>query len=211
MVMDISSWDIFYKYKQGGKLRANLVYVPRISPDRNVFCMDFNIDKRYFFDRTLYTDNIAQFYFDNEIRWLEHFQNKTFAPDLIDIDKTSRRVFFKWYDTSLNHILEDKKTIDEHHNEIKNILAELSKTVLKINYYPHTTYVDLNNNIRVHDFYGCVSNANSFLPMNMLTPILGKMDIWRFEQYNTDGLVDMKQVYALLLQVNSGEWPFEII
>lgn len=211
MVMDISSWEIFYKYKQGGKLRANLVYVPRINPERNVFCMDFNINKSYFFDRSLYTDDIVQFYFDNEVRWIEHFKNKSFAPEIIDLDKTSRRIFFKWYDTSLNHILEHKKTIDEYKTNVKNILAELSKTVLKLNYYPHTAYVDLNNNIRIHDFYGCVSNSNSFLPIDMLTPILGKMDVWRFGQYNTNGLVDMKQVYSLLLKVNSGEWPFEII
>lgn len=209
--MDISAWDIFYKYKQGGKLRANLVYVPRISPDQKTFCMDYNINKSYFFDRPLYTEEICQFYFDNEIRWLEHFKNKSFAPEIIDIDKANRRILFKWYNSSLNHILENKKTLDEYHNSIKNVFAELNKSVLKINYYPHTTYVDLNNNIRIHDFYGCVSKSNSFLPMDKLIPILGKMDVWRFGQYNKDGLVDMKKVYDMSLQVNSGEWPFEII
>lgn len=209
--MDTSSWDIFYKYKQGGKLRANLVYVPRISPDKTVFCMDYNINKSYFFDRPLYTEEICQFYFNNEIRWLEHFKDKTFAPEIINIDKNNRQIFFKWYNTSLNHILENKKNIEEYQDKVKNIFNELSKTVLKINYYPHTVYTDLNNNIRIHDFYGCVSNSNSFLPIDKLTPILGKMDVWRFGQYNTDGLVDMKKVYDMSLQVNSGEWPFEII
>lgn len=211
MVVDTSKWDIFYKFKQGGKLRANLVYVPLISKDKTTFCMDYNLNKSYFFDRPLYTEEVCRFYFDNEIRWLQHFKHKKFAPEIIDIDTVNRKIFFKWYDTSLNHILENKKSLDEYKDSIKSIFNEISVSVLKINYYPHTCYVDLNNNVRIHDFYGCVSKSNSFLPMDKLTPILGKMDIWRFGQYNVDGLVDMKKVYDMALQVNSGEWPFEII
>lgn len=209
--MHTDTWNIFYKYKQGGKVRPNLVYVPRINDDKSIFCMDYNINKSYFFDRPLYTEEICQFYFDNETRWINHFKDKTFAPEIIDIDYANRKIFFKWYDSSLNHLIENKKNLDAYKNKIKDILIELSKSVLKINYYPHTCYLDLNNNVRLHDFYGCVSATNSFLPIEKLTPILGKMDVWRFGQYNKDGLVDMKKVYDMSLQVNSGEWPFEIV
>jgi len=47
----------------------------------------------------------------------------------------------------------------------------------------------------------------SFLPKEKLTPILGKMDVWRFGQFESDGLINMQKVYETAFAVNSGEWP----
>lgn len=206
-LMDISNWNIFYKYKQGAKVRPNLVYVPYINPEKDVFCMDYNINKSYFFDRPLYNQEVCEFYFNNEIRWLEHFKNESFAPEIIDIDKSSKRIFFKWYDSSLNHVIENKAYKEIYTDQIKTILNTLEKSVYKVNYYPHTCYIDNNENVRLHDFYGCVSRATHFMPKDKLVPILGKMDVWRFGQFENNGLINMQKVYEMAFNVNSGEWP----
>jgi len=205
--MDINNWNIFYKYKQGAKVRPNLVYVPYVNPEKTIFCMDYTINKSYFFDRYLYNEEVCDFYFNNELKWLTHFKNETFLPEIIDIDTASRRIFFKWYDSSLNHIIERKSYKHEYAGQIKNILKVLENSVYKINYYPHTCFVDSNENIRIHDFYGCVSRSTPFLPKEKLTPILGKMDVWRFGQFESDGLINMQKVYETAFAVNSGEWP----
>jgi len=205
--MDISNWNIFYKYKNGARVRPNLVYVPYVSPDRDIFCMDFNLHKSYFFDRTAYTQEVCNFYFDNEIRWLEHYAKESFAPEIVDINKTARRIFFKWYDSSLNHKIENKSFDYKYEKQCKSILQELEKTVYKINYYPHTAYVDNNDNVRIHDFYGCVSKSNSYLPVDKIKPILGKIDVFRFGQYEKDGLINMSEVYDSSFKANTGEWP----
>tara|TARA_B110000503_G_C7122844_1_gene403257 strand:- start:846 stop:1475 length:630 start_codon:yes stop_codon:yes gene_type:complete len=208
--MNTDDWDIFYKYKQATKVRPNLVYVPRINKDKTIMCMDYNVDKRYFFDRPLYNNDIASYFFQNELQWIEHYKNESFIPEIIEVDKINKKIFFKWYNSSLNHIIFEKKFNNTLIQPIKDLLVKLEQTVYKINYYPHTMYLDGNNNIKMHDFYGCVSKANYYLPIDMIRPILGKMDIWRFGQYEKDGLVNMHEVYKMIFQVNSGEWPFGI-
>jgi len=205
--MEISNWNIFYKYKQSAKVRPNLVYVPYINPSKDIFCMDYNINKSYFFDRPLYNEEVCQFYFNNELRWIEHFKNEQFAPEILEIDTANRRIFFKWYDSSLNHIIENKQYSNMYIDQIESILKTLESSVYKINYYPHTCYVATDNLIKIHDFYGCVSKTSHYLPKDKLIPILGKMDVWRFGQYESDGLINMQQVYEMAFKVNSGEWP----
>ena len=90
---------------------------------------------------------------------------------------------------------------------VLEILKTLESSVYKINYYPHTCYVATDNLIKIHDFYGCVSKTSHYLPKDKLIPILGKMDVWRFGQYESDGLINMQQVYEMAFKVNSGEWP----
>ena len=208
--MNVEDWDIFYKYKQSNKMRPNLVYVPRINKDKTIFCMDYNLDKKYFFDRTTYNENVINFYFNNELTWIEHYKNEKFLPEIIDIDKTNRRIFFKWYNSSLNHLIHNKLFDNSLIQPIKDVLSKLEQSVYKINFYPHTMYLDDANNIRVHDYYGCVSKANHYLPMDVLKPILGKMDVWRFGQYERDGLVNMYELYDTIFKTNSGDWPFGI-
>lgn len=208
--MNLEDWDIYYKYKQANKMRPNLVYVPRINKEQTVFCMDYNIDSKYFFDRPLYNTDTIEFYFNNELRWLEHYKKEMFSPEILEIDKVNRRIFFKWYDKSVNHLIYKKQFDEKHIKSIKNILSILEQSVYKINFYPHTMFVDDNDNIRLHDFYGCISKSNHYLPMDILKPILGKMDVWKFGQFETDGLVNMYDVYKLIFTTNTGDWPFGI-
>lgn len=208
--MNIDNWDIFYKFKHGNYARANLVYVPRLSPNKDIFCMDYNIDRRYFFDRPLYNQEVCDFFFDNECFWLESCQNETFAPEILDIDKNKRQIFFKWYNSSFNHLIEHKLFLEEHTTQLKSLRQKLETIgIYKINFYPHTAYLK-DDIVKIHDFYGCISKHNVYLPWEKIKPMLSAMNIWQMGQFESDGLLNMEKVYFYNIKNNSGEWPVEI-
>lgn len=208
--MNIDDWDIFYKFKHGNYARANLVYVPRLSPQKDVFCMDYNVDKRYFFDRPLYTQEVCNFFFDNEWFWLDNCKNESFSPEIVDVDHNKRQIFFKWYDTSLNHIIENKSFKEEYVPRLKELRTHLEKIgILKINFYPHTTYLK-DDVIKIHDFYGCISKHTFYLPWDKVKTILSPMNVWQMGQFESDGLLNMEKVYYHNIKNNSSDWPVEI-
>jgi hypothetical protein len=208
--MNIDNWDIFYKFKHGNFARANLVYVPRLSPDKDIFCMDYNIDSRYFFDRPLYNQEVCDFFFKNECLWIDHCKNESFAPEILEIDTNKNQIFFKWYDTSLNHLIEYKQFADTYIDQLKAVRTRLEDIgIYKINFYPHTTFLK-NGEIKIHDFYGCVSKHNFYLPWEKIKPMLSSMNIWQMGQFESDGLLNMEQVYYYNTKNNSGDWPIEI-
>lgn len=208
--MNIDNWNIFYKFKHGNYARANLVYVPRLSPNKDIFCMDYNIDSRYFFDRPLYNQEVCDFFFNNECFWLDNCRSESFAPEIVDIDQNSRRIFFKWYDSSLNHMIENKTFKDEYVPRLKDLRAQLEKLgIYKINFYPHTTYLK-DDEFKIHDFYGCVSKHSFYFPWEKIKPMLSAMNIWQMGQFESDGLLNMEKVYQFNIKNNSSDWPVEI-
>lgn len=208
--MNIENWDIFYKYKHGNFARANLVYVPKLSPNKDIFCMDYNFDKRYFFDRPLYTQENCNFFFANECFWLDHCKHESFCPEIIDIDYNKHQIFFKWYNTSVNHLIENKMFTDDHASDAKAVRQRLENIgMYKINFYPHTTYYK-DSEFKIHDFYGCVSRNNVYLPWEKIKPMLSAMNTWQLAQFESDGLLNMEKVYEFNNKNNSGDWPIEV-
>lgn len=206
--MNIEEWSIFYKYQNRGMVRPNIVYVPRISPDKNIFCMQYQYDRRYFYDRAGYTQAHIDFFFENECKWLEHIQNESFAPEIIDIDKNKQLIFFKWYDSSLNHLIEFAKWKNEYTDKVNDVLSKIEKSnIIKMNFYPHNTYLDSNNNIRVHDFYACASLNSPYIPMEKIEVILGNINKFYYQQHTQDGLVNLKNMYIDVITKNRGDWP----
>lgn len=209
--MNIEDWDIFLKYKNKNQMLSNLVYVPYVNKEKTVFCMDYNYNSKYFFDRPDYTQSKMDFYFQNEIKFLKHLANETFCPEVIDIDIIKKRIFFKWYDTSLNYLINNNLFKEQYTEQATTVLGRLEKLgIYKINFYPHTCYL-CNGELKIHDFYGCVSSSTHYLPIEILEPVLSYLDRHKFKTFEADGLVDMEKVYHFMLRSNPGQWPTPII
>jgi hypothetical protein len=205
--MNIEDWDIFLKYKNKNQMLSNSVYVPYVNKEKKVFCMDYNYNSKYFFDRPDYTQSKMDFYLQNEIKFLKHLANETFCPEVLDIDIIKKRIFFKWYDTSLNHLINENLFKEQYAEQATSILSRLEKLgIYKINFYPHTCYL-CNDELKIHDLYGCVSSTTHYLPMEILEPVLSYLDRHKFKTFENDGLVDMKKVYYFMLRSNPGQWP----
>ena len=190
--MNLQNWTRFYKYNNLNRADQNSVYVPYVSPDKKTFCMDYS--------------NSSEFFFDNEVRWLEHLQNETYAPELIDIDKTHKYITFEWYDSSVNHLMFDHKFIQIE--QAQSTLAALEKqNIIKLNYFPHTCYIDNNNNFRIHDLYACASVNNSQIPFDKIEHSLSDITKFYYQQHVNNGIVDLKRVHASMIAKNQGDWP----
>ena len=190
--MNLDNWQVFYKYNNLDRATHNSVYVPYVNVDKTVYCMDYS--------------NANSFFFDNEIKWLEHIQHESYAPELLDINKKEKYITFKWYNTSINHLIFNHKfdSIDK----VSNTLEQIEKqNILKLNFFPHTCYVDSDQNIRTHDFYACASANNPLIEMEKIQGVLGNIQKFFYAKHESNGLVNLKSVYAELINQNRGEWP----
>lgn len=108
MTTDISNWDYYYNIEDNEygreNVRANLVYTPRVSPDKKTFCMDFTRDINYHNvpeENVLWTDDELTKRFNREIK--SHGLVKHNMPTLAirDVDVDKRRIFIEWHGDDL--------------------------------------------------------------------------------------------------------------
>jgi hypothetical protein len=94
----MTNWKYYYNIENTELIRANLVYTPLVSPDEKTFCMSFNRDIKYHWtDNEPWTDDLLEDRFRKELKF--HKLASTAMPtlDIIDVDETNRKIFFKWY------------------------------------------------------------------------------------------------------------------
>lgn len=100
---DITNWDYYYNLENNEwgleSVRANLVYSPRVSPDKKTFCLDFNRDLGYHHKpewNLKWNDDELQNRFENEIHY--NLRAKKYMPvlEIKDVDYKNRRVFTEW-------------------------------------------------------------------------------------------------------------------
>jgi len=103
-MQDISNWSYYYNTEDNEwgreQVRANLVYTPRVSPDKSTFCLDFNRDRQYhcFADENRdWNEFELDSRFKREVKAYElaHLYMPTLA--IKDVDYTNRRVFIEWH------------------------------------------------------------------------------------------------------------------
>jgi hypothetical protein len=190
--MNLDNWNVFYKYNGLDRTSHNSVYVPYINSDKTVYCMDYS--------------KSSSFFFENESRWLQHIQHEDYAPEILDIDNKNKHITFKWYNTSINHLIFNHTSVELE--KVNSVLAKLEKqNILKLNFFPHTCFVDKHDNIRVHDFYACASANNPMIEMEKIQSVLGNIQKFFYAKHETNGLVNLKNVYAELITQNRGDWP----
>jgi len=92
-MIDTSNWKPFFKYGDDGSLcLAQQTYEPLISPDRTMFCANYDWQNKYqrtYEDRELYTAEVCDWFFQNELYHLTKFKGKSYAPNII-VHETAR-------------------------------------------------------------------------------------------------------------------------
>jgi hypothetical protein len=208
----IEYWNNFYKHELGTLAIANLVYEPLISPNKNIFKMNFN--KNEYFVNSNMTDDLRQNWFAREINYMEKLKNKPYAPETLNIDHRNRTIEFKWYDRSVSKLIHtgEISTVPNWQQQIKDIVADLMlENIRKSNLYPHTFYLDHHNHIRIMDLYGCSSTEDRYVSKELLTSILFDSTHPRFAQSLTGAMYDTFKLYELTIKMNYGEWPGDFL
>ena len=190
----------FYKILDGDST-ANSLYEPII--DGNRFIMNWN--KNSYYENKLMTDEHYDYWFKREMTYINKISDKDYAPEVVDVDEKNRKIIFKWYDKSLCRNLD----IDGWKDKVISIKHDLEKSgIKKINLYPHTFYYDDEDNLRIFDMYGCTSNEDRYIKLNLIEPLI--MDRERWNECIYENICDTHQLYDLTLKNNHGRWPESI-
>lgn len=158
------NWIPYFKLDEAGTdCMAQQTYEPLISSDGKTFCKNYDHRNEYQKltgeKRPLYNKKITDWFFKREILWIEKFKDKLYAPQILDIDHRTKKIYLKWYGKSCNQIMYGRGEWpkNEWKLKIKNIIKDqYSSGVYKLTMYPHCHYIDDDDNMRAIDWYGCV-------------------------------------------------------
>ena len=213
-------WNNFYKWDEGyDGAPTNVLYEPFVSQDQTLFRMDFNNSNKYFYNEN-YTEDMVNFYFERETKYLKEFSGSNFTPEVVDIDYTKRSIIYKWYNKNLNRGLFGNDFVVEDlqpnwQEQVKIIIEKFKKQdVFKLNLYPHTFYLDADNNLRVSDMYACINLSNHFIEAEKIKPVLdpsGGISNERFEMFTKDNKTNLLEVYNYSMKINYGQWPGDFL
>ena len=99
--MNIENWTPFFKIDSVDLVRcmSQQTYEPLISQDRKVFCANYSWPNKYQLledpIRPLYTQDVVNWFFENEVNYILKYKNKPYMPVILDIDNINKRIFFE--------------------------------------------------------------------------------------------------------------------
>lgn len=206
---DTSTWNYYYKLSTDGTLcESNLLYVPLVSPQKDVMCMHYNVDTVY----QQYVDPIPEelidFFFHKELRLITRLQNLQCTPEILEIDEPNRKIFIEWNKETLSQIVNDstrslKDEIPDWKEKIFNILTEFKeKKCWKVALYPHCFFLNHNQILKTIDYYAVIPYEERYLKINDIKPIIGPGGAYRFEKSTTNGYIDFKEFYKITMQTH---------
>ena len=204
----MDKWNNFYKSKEGLAV-TNMLYEPLVSNNKKIFCMNWNANK--YFENKEMTDELYNYWFNQEVKYLFKLKNKKYIPEIINIDYSKRTITFRWYDKSLHWLLKTRQIdiIPNWQDKIKAIKDDLEKdNIYKINMYPHTFYFDDEDNAHIMDLYGCTDVDTKYLDVQFLKPLIRNN---RFDKFILNNQLDTHELYKETIRTNYAEWPGDFL
>ena len=210
--MDISNWNLYYKTHEteNRPTTTQMCYEPRVNPENNVFCMNFCYPCDYQTNqpRLSYTQELVDAMFDRELKYLNLFQSKPWAPEILEI--TDNKIFIKWYGRTCNDIqYKDcnlNKLFPNWYDDIKSIIIDqVNMGYLKSSMYPHSHYYDDQGQMRAIDFYTTVERSTPYLTKNQILGLVGT-DTNRFNDATENDLINVETIFKSGL-LSYSRWP----
>ena len=185
-MINTDSWQPFFKFGDDGTLcLAQQTYEPLISPDRKIFCANYDWQNKYqrtYEARELYTAEVCDWFFENELYHLTKFKGKSYVPNVIDIDYKSKKIFFEWNGYTFNEMLHRKETV-VWKEQLKDIMLDLYKEgTYKLTMYPHCHFLDSAGTMKTIDWYGCVAVNNPYIEAKYMDAIVHSTARFRLDE-----------------------------
>ena len=184
--MNTETWTPFFKYNDDGVLcLAQQTYEPLISPDRKIFCANYdwqNLYQRKYETRELYTADVCDWFFDNEVQHLLNYKDKPYTPTILDIDHKNKKIFFEWNGYTFNEMLFKGDTV-AWEESLKYIMLDLYESgTYKLTMYPHCHYLDKHGVMKTIDWYGCVPVKSPFIEAKYMDAIVHETARFRLDE-----------------------------
>ena len=208
--MNTDHWQPFFKYGEDGTLcLAQQTYEPLISTDRKVFCANYDWQNKYqrmYEARDLYTEDVCDWFFQNELYHLEKFKVRSYTPNILDIDYKNKKIFFEWHGYTFNEMLHNCEPV-EWQEQLKYIMLDLYNSgTYKLTMYPHCHFLDANGIMKTIDWYGCVPIINPLIERKYMDAIVHETARFRLEETgSTDTHYDLELMYKQSM-INHVKW-----
>lgn len=152
------------------------------------------------------SDSLLSWFFKREVSGFKKFQEYSWSPELVDIDHINRKIYFKWYGESLNHILLDpNRDINVECPDWKTQLNKILNDIISAGYYkmtlyPHCFYLDNKKRIHTFDFYGCVPMNDPMIELSKVEEMIGTDSVQRFAEAHVGDNIDFSIFFNRLLE-----------
>lgn len=162
----------------------------------NLFCMDFNPND------TKYPEDLINYAFNREVNYLIRLKDYKWIPEVTEIDRESRKIYFKWYHNTCEDVLPK-----DYKEQLLQITIDLHKEqIYKPSYYTKFFYVDQNDKMKAMVWYSASNYVEQPLSVEFFKPILNQDRLELVESMATDGKLDV----GLLIKKGFKEyihWP----
>jgi hypothetical protein len=207
--MNLNSWSYFLKYADGKQAMAQRTYEPLISPDGKTFCANYDWKNKYQQlekIRPLYTKEVCDYFFEQELKYINLFKDRPYSPEVIDVDEKRKRIFIKWYNSSCNHAISRDGFLDlTWFNMIKDIIIDqYQQGYYKLTMYPHCHYIDNFGNMRAIDWYGVVPINRPYIEEKYMNAIIHETAIFRLKEsgYYSENLTNLEVMFKRSLSTH---------
>lgn len=186
--MNTYEWSEYFKIEDGIPCPTNMVYVPLMSPDNSILCMDFG-NSRIKFDN--------QLFFEKELEYLTKFKDYGWAPTVLKIDTSKKQIFIEWNKETLNNVIYTERDIGNicpnWVEQLRTIILDIvAAGVYKLTIYPHCFYIDKQGGMRTIDFYASVNQNEPLVPIEQINSIIGIKSAHRWKEAIINDSVDFK-------------------
>jgi hypothetical protein len=212
-------WQPFFKFSDiGSRCAAQQTYEPLISADRKTFCANYDWQNKYQRmprPRELYTQDVVDWFFTNEVSNLLTFKDKPYTPSIRDIDEKNKKIFFEWNGYTFKEMLHHKEAV-EWRQQLQHIIVDLHKEgVFKLTMYSHCHYLDIHGEMKSIDWYGCVPVSDPFIPAKYIDSILHETTQGRLAETGelVNGKYNLEPMFrqSLKTHIKWGETSLEYI
>lgn len=205
-------WNPYLKLDENGyPCMAQQTYEPLISSDGKTFCKNYSWPNNYQYretnNRPLYTKEVVDWFWANELKWIQHFKDKPYAPEILEVDLVNKKIFLKWYDVSCNQVIYSGKKWSKAnwYKQIKNIiLDQYTEGVYKLTMYPHCHYIDNHEQMRAIDWYGCVPIENPYIQERYMQGIIHETAKFRLAETGSvvNNLINLEKMFKRSLSTH---------
>lgn len=202
------NWNYYYKIHpaSGNLCTTNMLYSPKVNPEGNIMCMVWDETCEYQKESERLTKDLIDFFFPREVKYLTAVNNYSWAPEIIDIDTSKRKIFIEWNKVTLNNIIYDgttklEDTCPDWKAQIFEILYDLvAAGYYKMALYPHCFFINKDSKIKTFDYYSCLEIDERYVSRERINGMIGADSVERFNSVTVNGMIDFKLFFKHTLE-----------